>query len=112
MSPKSYLNENPSGINWLVVVLIVAGILFLIVLIAIFFVIPKYAEEYLNKRMQGDFDSVLSTGSYVCSSDKYNCNDFSTQAKAQAVLEYCNSTAGDIHNLDVNGNGKACESLP
>ena len=45
---------------------------------------------------------------YNCQSDTYNCGDFSTQAEAQEVLEYCGE---DIHRLDADGNGMACESL-
>ncbi|MEM9775727.1 MAG: excalibur calcium-binding domain-containing protein [Chloroflexota bacterium] len=51
--------------------------------------------------------------SFVCSSNFYNCSDFSTQAAAQQVYDYCQAQgAGDIHRLDRDGNGIACESLP
>lgn len=51
--------------------------------------------------------------SYVCSSDFYNCGDFSSQAAAQAVFDYCWAQVGsDVHRLDGDGNGVACESLP
>ena len=46
---------------------------------------------------------------YNCESDTYNCGDFLTQAEAQEVLEYCGED--DIHRLDADGNGLACESL-
>lgn len=37
---------------------------------------------------------------YVCSYDRYNCSDFSTQAEAQACFDYCMSLGyGDIHRL-------------
>ena len=50
---------------------------------------------------------------YDCSSDAYNCGDFDTQAQAQAVYDYCSQQgAGDVHGLDRDENGKACESLP
>ena len=49
---------------------------------------------------------------YDCSSDVYNCDDFTTQAEAQEVYDYCNPTAGDIHGLDNDGDGVVCESLP
>lgn len=46
-----------------------------------------------------------------CSSNKYNCADFSTQASAQACYNYCLTQGkGDIHGLDADKNGKACES--
>jgi hypothetical protein len=48
-----------------------------------------------------------------CGGDSLNCGDFSTQADAQACMNYCVSVgAGDIHNLDGNADGVACESLP
>lgn len=39
----------------------------------------------------------------------YNCGDFETQEQAQYVLE---NESGDPHDLDGDGNGVACESLP
>ena len=48
-----------------------------------------------------------------CSGDLYNCTDFTTQAAAQACYDYCWTTAGrDVHHLDSDGDGEACESLP
>ncbi len=48
-----------------------------------------------------------------CSGDVYNCSDFSTQADAQACYEHCVSLGyGDIHDLDKDDDGLACESLP
>ncbi len=51
---------------------------------------------------------------YVCTSDYYNCSNFSTHNQAQAVYEYCMAQGhGDINGLDGNDNdGLACESLP
>lgn len=48
-----------------------------------------------------------------CSGNIYNCADFSTHAEAQACYEYCKSLGhGDVHWLDGDNDGKACESLP
>ena len=48
-----------------------------------------------------------------CSGDEYNCSDFSSHNAAQQCYEYCISQgAGDIHGLDGDDNGSACESLP
>ena len=48
-----------------------------------------------------------------CSGDTLNCGDFSFQSSAQACYNYCISIgAGDIHGLDGNNDGSACESLP
>lgn len=49
----------------------------------------------------------------ICSVDTYSCSDFAIQPEAQAVFDYCWSQgAGDIHGLDSNSDGVACENLP
>ena len=47
---------------------------------------------------------------YDCSSDVYNCGDFTTQEEAQDVYDECGPA--DIHRLDNDGDGVVCESLP
>ncbi len=48
-----------------------------------------------------------------CSGNLYNCSDFSSHAQAQACYNYCISIGrGDVHRLDGNSDGDACESLP
>lgn len=57
--------------------------------------------------------STKSSTSVVCScsSDQYNCGDFSTWSAAQACYDYCMSTVGrDVHGLDRDKDGCACES--
>ena len=44
-----------------------------------------------------------------CDGDLMNCDDFDTQIEAQACFNYCGSE--DVHGLDKDGNGIACESL-
>jgi len=48
----------------------------------------------------------------ICSYNVYNCSDFSTNAEAQAVFEYCGGINNDIHDLDRDNDSLACESLP
>jgi len=48
----------------------------------------------------------------VCSSNYYNCGDFSTQLEAQAVYKTCGGLSNDIHDLDRDNDGLACDSLP
>jgi hypothetical protein len=56
--------------------------------------------------------SPISSAVCDCSSDTYNCGDFSTHAKAQACYDYCTEQGkGDIHRLDADKNNIACESL-
>ena len=45
------------------------------------------------------------------SGDK-DCSDFSTQREAQSFFESEGGPATDYHNLDSDGDGRACESLP
>jgi hypothetical protein len=44
--------------------------------------------------------------------DSVNCSDFATQAEAQAWHDLYFPHYGDIANLDADGDGVACESLP
>ena len=46
-----------------------------------------------------------------CSYDFYNCDDLQTQAEAQEIFETCGGIENDIHLLDKDGNGIACEGL-
>lgn len=58
-------------------------------------------------------ESTASAPACNCSGNLYNCSDFSTHADAQACFAYCQSAgAGDIHRLDSDSDGIACESLP
>jgi hypothetical protein len=48
-----------------------------------------------------------------CSDNIYNCSDFGSHLQAQACFDYCMSIgAGDVHWLDGDDDGSACESLP
>ncbi|MCI0532684.1 thermonuclease family protein [bacterium] len=47
-----------------------------------------------------------------CISNIYNCTDFTTQAEAQNIYDSCGGAGNDIHKLDQNKDGEACESLP
>ena len=48
-------------------------------------------------------------GEYSCHENIYNCSDFLSQREAQDVFNACGS--GDIHNLDGDNDGIACEGL-
>ena len=67
------------------------------------------------------FISVLQTSNAAppqsadcsCSGNTLNCSDFTFRSIAQSCFEYCVSQGyGDLHELDQDGNGSACESLP
>jgi len=44
----------------------------------------------------------------VCSSDYYNCGDFSLCSEVMEIFEYC---GGDVHGLDGDNDGVPCETL-
>jgi len=45
-----------------------------------------------------------------CTGDIYNCDDFPSHRAAQACFDYClNQGRGDIHRLDRENDGRACE---
>lgn len=47
-----------------------------------------------------------------CGFDAYNCGDFGSHAEAQACFDYCRGQGrGDVHRLDKDNDGDACESL-
>lgn len=47
-----------------------------------------------------------------CTRNTYDCSDFTTQVQAQACFDQCFPSKGDIHFLDGNEDGQACETLP
>jgi micrococcal nuclease len=48
-----------------------------------------------------------------CSGDQYNCTDFPTYVEAQSCYVSCLGLVGyDMHRLDSDEDGEACESLP
>ena len=49
--------------------------------------------------------------SYICDYDAYNCSDFTTQKEAQKVYRKCLKSFGDVHDLDRDKDGVACEAL-
>ncbi|MBT3397977.1 hypothetical protein HOA55_01290 [archaeon] len=56
-------------------------------------------------------DSGRSVPGYVCSSDAYNCGDFASIEDAQIVFDACGGVGNDVHRLDGDKDGEACESL-
>lgn len=59
------------------------------------------------------FPTTKKLSTYVCTRDTYNCANFKTQSQAQSVMKYCNTLnkKKDIHRLDADKDGKACEEL-
>lgn len=65
-----------------------------------------WAEEEIQKDEERP-----DTSDYVCSDNIYNCGDFKTHVEAQMVFDYCGGASNDIHKLDQDGDGEACETL-
>jgi len=59
-----------------------------------------------------EIEKVIPKTSCDCSSNKYNCGDFSTHNEAQSVYDCCGGVSNDIHRLDRDKDGSACETLP
>ncbi len=61
-----------------------------------------------------DYELEISLNSSCnCLSNSYNCSDFRTQREAQGCYEKCILiTGGDIHWLDEDDDGLACELNP
>lgn len=55
-----------------------------------------------------DYETERSYGEY----GDYDCSDFSSQWDAQAFFESEGGPDEDYHNLDRDGDGQACETLP
>ena len=57
----------------------------------------------------------LSTGqgaTYQCRRNTYNCSDFRTRFQAQMAYQACGGPGNDVHRLDDDRDGLACEYLP
>jgi len=54
----------------------------------------------------------VSDSEYICDSNTYNCGDFETYSEAQEVFNGCGGVENDVHLLDKDKDGRACESLP
>ena len=57
-------------------------------------------------------DGNLALGIVCDEGNIYNCGDFANQAEAQEVFDACHWGDKDIHGLDKNKDGIACQSLP
>lgn len=58
----------------------------------------------------GAFGPIEPPDFCTCESDFLNCDDFSSSGQAQACFDFCLAETGaDVHNLDGNNDGEACE---
>ena len=106
--PYSYPSDKESN-RFLIAfsILKIIAVIGALAVLIIFVVIPLISDG------KNDNNQTAPAGSgeeYNCDTDTYNCADFTTQSEAQAVFDACGP--GDVHGLDADGNGEACESLP
>ncbi len=70
--------------------------------------VKKVARSSARSYARGQSNSTMS----ICSYNAYNCSDFSSQRNSQDIYEMCLAETGtDIHDLDRDNDGEACESL-
>ncbi len=108
-SPYNPYKEVKKPKNWPVIILITLGAIALI--LAVIFVIIPYFNDKSSSDNDNDNGGGLPISTYDCSSDIYNCGNFTTQSEAQVAFDSCFPTAGDVWKLDNDGDGKVCESL-
>jgi len=65
---------------------------------------PKDEPKINNQDNKDNLD-------YNCDFNDYNCGDFTTHAQAQKVFEACGGIDSDVHALDRDKDGLACETL-
>jgi len=73
---------------------------------------PYDVEQMTSEQQQEAnqmFDNTPEVG--LCDSDIYNCGDFTSQSEAQNVFIECGGINNDVHRLDRDGNGIACDGL-
>lgn len=70
-------------------------------------------KSFAESKIPRDEDGNLLIGA-ICDDEAfdYNCADFETQGEAQAVMNECGGRGRDVHGLDGNSDGVACQNLP
>jgi hypothetical protein len=86
-------------------------IIIIIVVIAVFLVLFGILYYSQDKPAEDETKTETSIPEPDCTSNLYNCNNFTSQAEAQEVFEKCGKE-NDIHQLDKDKDGVVCESLP
>jgi len=78
-------------------------ILILALIVVVIFLVIRSSFQDITE-YEGDIGN--------CFSDMHNCDDFKTQEEAQNMFLICGGPETDIHQLDNDGDGVVCESLP
>jgi len=77
----------------------------------------KYADDFVKYQKQARKDNLglwdfCQVNGVICSVNVYDCSDFETNQEAQEIYDGCGGINNNIHKLDNDGDGAACESLP
>lgn len=67
-------------------------------------------EEVKATRTEARTEARNTSKKYICSYNAYNCSDFSTNSEAREAYEFCGGISNDVHDLDRDKDGLACES--
>lgn len=89
-------------------------VVFLLILIIIFYGRTSPSITSQAPLTEEDVDPTTFNGGltkYNCNEDIYNCIDFQTHTEAQTVYDACGDGANDVHDLDRDKDGIACEAL-
>ena len=94
---------------------IIALAVIIIIAAGVYFYINNFSSDSNGDAGPGDNNSIAvgepNPNTPICDADVYNCGNFTTQSEAQGFFDACFKDNGDIHRLDADGNGKACERL-
>lgn len=105
--------------NWPLIIFVILGALIVIGLL-VYFLAIKPSSTTSEDASGGTFptqneDQEIDVGEpnpAGCEEDLYDCGDFDTAEEAQAAYNLCfEAGKGDIHQLDNDGDGQACEGL-
>jgi len=99
MNNKQQFNQEKKSKWWIWLIVIILVIIIVLFLIYYFYVNSKIIESSFSQEPN-----------YHCNEDYYDCSDFSSQAEAQKVFDACGES-NDIHQLDKDNDGVACEGL-
>jgi hypothetical protein len=84
----------------------IAKILLIIILFSFLFGCTQTkTNNYVESNSSLEFQSTPKDN---CNYNKYTCSDFGTQKEAQQIFEMCKT---DIHDLDRDNDGVACEFI-
>ena len=72
----------------------------------------EYGTEHTQNIILPESNTSQDNPKCTCTGNTLNCSDFDTHSEAQACFQQCGGTSNDIHRLDGDKDGSACESLP